>query len=249
MNKFVIFALTILSFWNVVHGDEIPDLEYLLWTPQNPNKFEYDTMKKNSSWVRSSHFMPDRPSKVLCHGFTSDPMDGFVMQMREEFLIHGSLIFFFKWFICIIYASGNYNIISADYEELVSGPLSNYPAAVNNSHLIGAAVADFLQFLVAEFPETTLDSFHPIGFSLGGQVVGSIGEHLNGVLPRISALDPAGMGFYEGEFENKLSPDDAQFVDVIYTTGYWVGTMQVVNSCLYIPYILSLNHKCWCLIR
>ena len=35
-----------------------------------------------------------------------------------------------------------------------------------------------------------------LNFSLGGQLVAFIGQELNGVLPRITGLDPAGMQFY-----------------------------------------------------
>ena len=37
-----------------------------------------------------------------------------------------------------------------------------------------------------------IGDFHVVGFSLGGQLVGHIGYRLNGELPRITGLDPAG---------------------------------------------------------
>ena len=52
--------------------------------------------------------------------------------------------------------------------------------------------ADLIQHLVNYFEEVQLEDFHPVGFSLGGQVAGHLGNHLEGQLPRITGLDPAG---------------------------------------------------------
>ena len=40
-----------------------------------------------------------------------------------------------------------------------------------------------------------MSSFHPVGFSLGGQVVGHLGYKMDGKLHRITGLDPAGKLF------------------------------------------------------
>merc|ERR1712088_843353 len=65
---------------------------------------------------------------------------------------------------------------------------------------------------------------HVIGFSLGGQLVAFIGQQTNGALARITGLDPAGFLSHTAPPEEKLSPDDAQFVDVIHSAGLWMGT-------------------------
>jgi phosphatidic acid-selective phospholipase A1 len=51
--------------------------------------------------------------------------------------------------------------------------------------------SDLINFLVSE-TGAPLSSFHPVGFSLGGQVVGHLGYKMGGKLHRITGLDPAG---------------------------------------------------------
>ncbi len=202
----------------------LPDLDYLLWTPENPKIQQIVTKDKDS--VKRSNYDPARPSKVLVHGFGGSPTDEWIINATAEFMIHG-----------------DYNIFSVDYETLGKGPLENYPDAICNAHDVGFATGEFIKFLVKEFHAKLVD-FHPIGWSLGGQVVGIIGRSLEPKLPRISALDPAGPGFYGDKFDGnkcpnyadeKLSPDDADFVDVIYTSGRWIGTLENVGDANFYP--------------
>ena len=201
----------------VTSGENLLDLQYYLWTPENHDWLSYDVVLKDVESLMRSNFNPKLKSKVIVHGFGSTPHEQWIFEMKDAFFKHG-----------------DYNIFSVDYTKYCQGPISKYPQAVKNVPKVGETVADFINFLVDTF-DLSLDDFHPIGFSLGGQVVGAIGESLNGALPRISALDPAGLGFYRGQFENKLSKDDAGFVDVIYTTGYWVGTQQIVGDANFYP--------------
>ena len=92
-------------------------------------------------------------------------------------------------FSCSIFV-GDYNIISVDWKNL-SGPFYFY--ASRNTKLVGELAAKFVAFLTNLYDAVTLDSFHAIGFSLGAQVVGPMGYYLNGQLPRITGIDPAGM--------------------------------------------------------
>ena len=87
-------------------------------------------------------------------------------------------------------ASGDFNIISVDWAKL-AGPSPFYFTCAENAKRVGAYVGEFIEFMVAELG-AEIKSFHPIGFSLGGQLVGFIGKRLEGQLSRITGLDPAG---------------------------------------------------------
>jgi hypothetical protein len=64
----------------------------------------------------------------------------------------------------------------------------DYVAAVQNARLVGAHVADLIEFLV-EQTVATLEDFHVIGASLGGQVAGFTGNSTTtGKVARITGL-------------------------------------------------------------
>ncbi|KAF4517962.1 hypothetical protein B566_EDAN005329 [Ephemera danica] len=69
-----------------------------------------------------------------------------------------------------------------------------------------------------------LDSLHLMGFSLGAHVSGVAANRLtSGRVPRITGLDPAYPGFIDMHPRDRLDKSDAEFVDVIHTTGGLYG--------------------------
>ena len=109
--------------------------------------------------IANSHFDPNLDTKVIVHGYTRCGLDEWIQEMKEAF-----------------FTLGDVNIISVDWQKL-AGPGPFYPAAANNTFKTGGHAADFIMFLVND-AGAVADKFHPIGFSLGGHVVGSIGYHL-----------------------------------------------------------------------
>lgn len=78
----------------------------------------------------------------------------------------------------------NYNIISVDYEPIAREPC--YIEAARNTELVGKCTAQLIDELVNKY-NFSLELFHTIGFSLGGQTAGFIGDYLeSGKFPRIS---------------------------------------------------------------
>ena len=86
---------------------------------------------------------------------------------------------------------GDYNVISVDWRRLANtAPFYNIAAA--NTKPVGYITADLISYIVNYFEEADIESFHPVGFSLGAHVAGHAGYHLDGRLSRITGLDPAG---------------------------------------------------------
>ena len=108
-----------------------------------------------------------------------------------------------------------------------------YNVAASNTKPVGYLTASLLQFLASS--GASINSFHPIGFSLGAQVAGHLGFKLNGELPRITGLDPAGFLFHNVPPTERLDPSDAKFVDVIHSAGLWIGMDEVVGHVDFYP--------------
>ena len=86
---------------------------------------------------------------------------------------------------------GIYNVISVDWRRLANtAPFYNIAAA--NTKPVGYLTGDLINYITRHYKSASIESFHPIGFSLGAHVAGHTGYHLNGDLSRITGLDPAG---------------------------------------------------------
>ena len=81
------------------------------------------------------------------------------------------------------------NVISVDWEPLARAPF--YVKAARNAMPAGARVAELLKSII-QTTGASLEDFHGIGSSLGGQLMGGLGHAMEGKMKRITALDPAG---------------------------------------------------------
>ncbi|OCT98863.1 endothelial lipase [Xenopus laevis] len=114
------------------------------------------------------------------------------------------------------------NVIVVDWMNLAH---QLYPDAVNNTMLVGKDIAVLIDWL-QDKANLSLENVHLIGYSLGAHVAGYAGNFVTGRIGRITGLDPAGPMFEGAEAHKRLSPDDADFVDVLHTytrEALWVS--------------------------
>lgn len=72
-----------------------------------------------------------------------------------------------------------------------------------------------------------MDDITLIGHSMGAQISGFAGAHLNGKVQMIIGLDPAGPSFTKLTLRSeseRLDPSDARFVQVLHTDRNFIGS-------------------------
>ncbi|KAM9137531.1 lipoprotein lipase [Pangshura tecta] len=105
------------------------------------------------------------------------------------------------------------NVVVVDW---LSRAQQHYPVSAAYTKLVGKDVAIFIDWMEKQF-NYPLDNLHLLGYSLGAHAAGIAGSLTKKKINRITGLDPAGPNFEYAEATTRLSPDDADFVDVLHT--------------------------------
>lgn len=130
------------------------------------------------------------------------------------------------------YVGSNFCVV--DWKYLAS---LSYSLSVLQVERVGNYTGDFIHFLL-DMKYFTIDDVRIFGFSLGAHAAGFAGARLNGSVPLIIGLDPAGPSFTKNSMDlvhKRLNPSDAQFVMAIHTDKLNFGSDVPVGHADYYP--------------
>ncbi|XP_026228108.1 lipase member H [Anabas testudineus] len=169
------------------------NVRLLLYTRENRT---CGTLMSHTDLSASPLLNLSRPSTFVIHGFRPTGSPPVWLDNITEALL----------------AWKDINVIVVDWNR---GSATSYFKAVENTK----KAADNITAFIHKMQEhgASLSSMHLIGFSLGAHMSGFIGANLNGLIGRITGLDPAGVMFTDTSPEDRLDSTDAQFVDVLHT--------------------------------
>lgn len=106
--------------------------------------------------------------------------------------------------------------------------ISNYITARNRVAEVGAAVANFINFLQSN-GFTAASRVFIAGHSLGAHIAGNVGKRTNSNLRVIFGMDPAGPLFSLGD-SDRLAASDADYVEMIATNAGLLGFAQPLGD-------------------
>lgn len=148
----------------------------------------------------------ENPIAILIHGWTSESNTTWVEEVTEAYL-----------------DTGDYTVITVDYYSVGQ---EFYLTSVADIRQVGFYVGQLIANL-SEDHGASLDNFHVIGHSLGGQVAGFAGKAVQNLtgssVRRITGLDPAGPFFFPSDPEGRLASTDAGLVVALHTDGLAFG--------------------------
>ncbi|XP_072945582.1 pancreatic triacylglycerol lipase-like [Epargyreus clarus] len=169
------------------------DVIYHLFTRTNPTASQ--PLLADPNIIAQSSFSLDIPTIITIHSYGETVSGNFNAHLVPAHL-----------------AVQNVNVIAVDY----SRGAGIYTVGLGNAPQVGEMIANFINILYDNFGYR-IDLIRIVGVGLGGHIAGIAARKVKGEIPHIFALDPSLIGW--SHHPEKLHPDDADVVEVLYTTA------------------------------
>ncbi|KAI4461548.1 lipase [Holotrichia oblita] len=222
-------SLIVLAFIITgVQGDRVSEDDITFYISNT--RYSYKPISSGN--YTNLYLDPTKDVKIICHGWIDSVSTTWYTDAKDQYALRGRT-----------------NVIGVDWS---SHSVSLYSLAVRRVQSVGYYVALLIADMSANFG-IPLSKFHIIGHSLGSHIAGFAGQYVQSIVHekvgRITGLDPA-RPFFEGNaIDERLSDDDANFVDVIHTNGGTLGYKASIGHVDYYPNGGSEQKGCGILLR
>uniref|UniRef100_A0A182PNY9 Lipase domain-containing protein n=1 Tax=Anopheles epiroticus TaxID=199890 RepID=A0A182PNY9_9DIPT len=168
------------------------------------------------SSIVAAGFKKDLPTTILIHGWLGSSESVVIDPLAKALL-----------------AQENKNVIAVDWEQGASTLL--YPVARYRVPKVANLVAALIDNLVVGLGQD-ISQIGIIGHSLGAHIAGIAGKRVrSGKIGYIVGLDPASPLFRLKKPDERLSSDDAEYVEIIHTNGKALGFFSNIGQADFYP--------------
>uniref|UniRef100_A0A182YI00 Lipase domain-containing protein n=1 Tax=Anopheles stephensi TaxID=30069 RepID=A0A182YI00_ANOST len=182
----------------------------------NASEDRYEFHFNGLSSIVQAGFRRDLPTAILVHGWLGSSESVVIDPLAKALL-----------------AQEDKNVIAVDWEQGASTLL--YPVARYRVPKVAALVAALIDNLVTGLGQD-INQVGIIGHSLGAHIAGIAGKKVRaGKIGYIVGLDPASPLFRLKKPNDRLTADDAQYVEIIHTNGKALGFFSNIGQADYYP--------------
>ncbi|XP_029174266.1 phospholipase A1-like [Nylanderia fulva] len=163
--------------------------------------------------LKNSDFDPTKPTRFIAHGWMNSGSSPACFLIRDAYI-----------------NNEDSNVIVIDWSKIT---LRNYVWATNRVVMVGEFVSTMINFLAKQGMD--LSKTVLIGHSLGAHVVGIAARNAEGEINFVVGLDPALPGFSLARPGSRISNGDAQYVEIIHTSGGLLGFSKSIGDADFYP--------------
>ena len=188
-------------------------VHFYLYTRQIDSRKPQVLLLNNVAALQASDFNPRRQTKIVTHGWMNSLKSKACTSIRDAYLKHG-----------------DYNVIVVDWSSISYRP---YMWASRRVLMVSQYLSQMIDFLETQGLE--LSQLTIVGHSLGAHIAGLSARFAKRAVHYVVAMDPALPNFITAAAGQRVSRDDAKYVQVIHTNAGFLGYLKSVGHVDFYP--------------